>query len=93
MGVCRSADGDGDAAGLLGVIGKVTLSVHIGMIADDLYGVLVGANGTVGTQAIELAGNGAFGSGVDARQGREVLVTSSTDAYGEVVLGIVVSLS
>ena len=43
-------------AGLLGVVVKVTLCVHIGVVADDLDGVLVCADGTVRTEAPELAG-------------------------------------
>ena len=47
----------GQAAGLLGVVLEVALRVHIGVVADDLDGVLVGADGTVGAQAVELAGD------------------------------------
>ena len=50
---------DGDAAGLLGVILEVGLDVLVGMVADDLGGVLVGANGTVAAQTPELALDGA----------------------------------
>ena len=80
----------GEAAGLLGVVGKVTLSIHVGMVAYYLYGVLVRANGAVGTKAIELAGDGAFGSGVDLlghRQGQIGHVVNY--AYGEAGLGVV----
>ena len=77
----------GDTAGLLGVIAEVALSVHIGVVADDLDGVLVGANSTVGAQTVELAAHGAFGSRDDllaqlqAGAGHVVV-----DAHGEVVL-------
>ena len=47
--------GNGDAAGFLGVIRKVALGVHIGVVADDLDGVLVGADRAVRTEAPEFA--------------------------------------
>ena len=37
----------GEAAGLLGIVGEIALRVHVGMVADYLYGVFVGADGTV----------------------------------------------
>ena len=64
------------------------MSVHIGLVADDFDSALVGTYGTIGTQAPEHAGGGAFRGDIQNvffRQG--VLVTSSTSAYGEVVLG------
>ena len=85
--------GYGKAAGLLGVVCEVALCVHVGVIAYDLYGVLVGADGTVGTKAVKHAGNGAFGSGVDLLldgQGGEGDVVG--DAHGEVVLHLAVQI-
>ena len=38
----------GDTEGLLGIVLKVRLTVHIGGLADNLDGVLVGTHGTVG---------------------------------------------
>ena len=35
------------AAGLLGVIGEIALRIHVGMVADDLDAVLVGADCTI----------------------------------------------
>ena len=49
---------NGQTAGLLGVIFKVCLSIHVGVVTDDLDGVLVRANGTVSTQTPELAADG-----------------------------------
>ena len=49
-----------DAAGLLGVIVEVALGIHIGVVADDLDGVLVGADRTIRTQTEELAAEAAF---------------------------------
>ena len=60
MGLIAEAQvADGDAAGLLGVILEVGLDVLVGMVADDLDGVLVGANGAVAAQTPELALDGA----------------------------------
>ncbi|KAF5044330.1 hypothetical protein DSECCO2_492900 [anaerobic digester metagenome] len=62
--------GHGDAAGLLGIVGEVALGVHVGVVADDLDGFLVGADGAVGAQAPELALHGAGRGGVG--EGRHV---------------------
>ena len=95
--VVRTLDGlvaeaqmaDGDAAGLLGVILEVGLDILVGMVADDLDGVLVRADGAVAAKTPELALDGAFGSGV-----RAVLVLFEgevrdvvDDADGELMLG------
>ena len=55
---------DGHTAGLLGVILEVCLHVLVGVVADDLDGVLVGAHGAVAAQTPELALDGAGSSGV-----------------------------
>ena len=52
--------GNGNTAGLLGVILEVSLSLHVSMVTDDLDGVLVGADCTVSTKSPELAVNGSF---------------------------------
>ena len=57
--------GHGHTAGLLGIIIKICLGIHIGVVADDLDGVLVRANGTVCAKAPEFAVDGSFGSGND----------------------------
>ena len=77
----------GHAAGLLRVILKVGLGVLVGVVADDLDGVLVGADGSVRAEAPELAGDDALAGGDDVLAHRErgegdVVV----DADGEVVL-------
>ena len=81
---------DGDAAGLLGVILEVGLDVLVGMVADDLGGVLVGANSTVAAQTPELALDGAGRSNAGnglllQRQVGDVI----HDAQSELVLGSV----
>ena len=43
-----------EAAGLLRVVREVCLAVFVGVITDDLHGVLVGTDSTVGSQAVEL---------------------------------------
>jgi hypothetical protein len=70
----------GNTAGLLGVIVEVSLCIHIGVITDDLDGVLVRADGTVCAKTPELAVDGSFRS-CDERfspTGRDRFVTSST---------------
>ena len=44
---------NGNAAGLLGVIGKICLRIHIRVITDDLNGILVGSDCTVSTKTPE----------------------------------------
>ena len=51
---------DGDAAGLLGVILEVCLDILIGVVTDDLDGVLVRADSTVAAETPELALGSAF---------------------------------
>ncbi len=82
---------DGHAAGLLGVVLEVGLHVLVGVVADDLDGVLVRADGTVAAQTPELALDGAggcgVGSGLDLGQGQVGDVVD--DADGELALGLV----
>ena len=97
--VVRALDGlvaeaqvaDGDAAGLLGVVLEVGLDILVGVVADDLDGVLVRADGAVAAQTPELALDGAFGRGV-----RAVLVLFEgevrdvvNDADGELTLRLI----
>ena len=56
--------GNCNAAGLLGVVSEVSLRVHVGVVADDLDGVLVSANGAIRAKTPELAACCAFRSGV-----------------------------
>ena len=80
---------DGHAAGLLGVVLEVGLHELIGMVADDLDGVLVGADGAVTAETPELAGDGALGGGVGRvmlRQGEVGHVVN--DADGELTLRV-----
>ena len=71
---------DGDGAGLLRIVDEVALGEVVGILADDLDGVLVGAHGAVRAQAVEEAR--ARCRGLRWRrsdpQSRLVWVTSST---------------
>ena len=53
------------AAGLLGVICEVSLSIQVGMVTDDLDGVLVCTNCTVSAETPELAGSCSLGSRIE----------------------------
>lgn len=53
------------AARLLRVVSEICLCIQVGVVADDLDGVLVSANGTICTQTPELAGGSAGRSGVE----------------------------
>ena len=43
----------GHTAGLLGVVDEICLNFVVGAVADNLDRVLVGANGSIGTEAVE----------------------------------------
>jgi hypothetical protein len=51
---------DGHGAGFLRVVYEEALGVVVGFFTDDLDRVLVGANGTVGAEAVEHAAYGFF---------------------------------
>ena len=79
--------GYGNAAGFLGIVSEITLRIHVGVVADDLDGALVGANGTVGTQAPELAALGSLRGGVqDLAAGQGGVVHVVVNANGKAVL-------
>ena len=88
-GVTKTQVRNGQTAGLLGVIVEVALSVHIGVVTDDLDGVLVGANSTVGAQTPELTRSGASRSGIGilvGLQGQMGHIVHNAD--GEALLGL-----
>jgi hypothetical protein len=81
---------DGDAAGLFGVVLEICLHVFVGVVADDLDGVLVGAHGAVAAQTPELCGYGARRRGVRRAffiQGQVGHIV--VDAHGEAAAGLV----
>ena len=90
-GIAEAQVRDGDAAGLLGVVLEVGLDVLVGVVADDLDGVLVRTDGAVAAEAPELALDGAGGSGVRGLLGlRQAEVGDVVDdADGELALGLV----
>ena len=55
---------DGDTAGLLGVILEVCLNIFIGVVTNNLNGVLISTNGTVAADTPELALNGTLSCSV-----------------------------
>ena len=55
----------GNTAGLLGVIIKVSLCVHVSVVTDDLDGVLVCTYGTVSAKTPEFTVGSSFRSGND----------------------------
>ncbi len=90
-GIAEAQVRDGHAAGLLGVVLEVGLDVLVGVVADDLDGVLVGADGAVAAQAPELALDGAGGCGVGriSGLGQGQVGHVIDDADGELALGLV----
>jgi hypothetical protein len=71
--------GDGDRAGLLRVVHEVALGEVVGLLADDLDGVLVGADRAVGTETEEEAAEDVVAGDVEVVvHGSEVWLTSST---------------
>ena len=86
----------GQTAGLLGVVVKVSLNVFVGMVTDDLNGVFVRANGTVGAQTPEFAGGSAFCLGVGSffpfqRQAGHIVVDGQGKALFRAGLGVFVN--
>jgi len=80
---------DSGTASLVGAVGKVTLRVHISVPADDLDGVLVGANGTVTADTIEHALGGPFRQHIHLSfHGQAAMVNVIVDTDGEVVPGV-----
>ena len=78
---------NGQTAGLLGVVGEITLHIQRCMITDDLDGVFVCANGAVRAEAEEFARNSAFRRGVNlTAHGERSVGHVVVDADGEVVL-------
>src|SRR5699024_2652182 len=87
--VAKAQVRNGYAAGLLGVVLEVRLNILVGVVADDLDGVLVRADRAVAAEAPELALDGAFRRGVR----RGLLLEGQVgdvvgDADGELVLGL-----
>ena len=87
--VAEAQVGNGHTAGLFGVILEICLYIFVGMVADDLDGVLVRTNRAVAAKTPELALDGAFRRSV----GRGLLGQGKVghvivDADGEAALGM-----
>ena len=67
LAVAETEVGNGHAAGLLTVVLEVSLNILVGVVADDLDGVLVGSDGSVAAETPELAGDGALCGGIGSR--------------------------
>ena len=78
--------GDGDTAGLFGVVLEIALAEHVRVVGDDLDGVLVGADRAVRAVAPELAADRAGELGVeDGAHGDGGVGDVVVDADGEAV--------
>ena len=64
--IAKTQMADGHAARFLGVVLEVRLDIFVGVVADDLNGVLVRAHSAIAAQAPELALDGAWSCGVGA---------------------------
>ena len=84
---------DGQAAGLLGVIGEISLSIHVCMVTNDLDGVLVGTNSTIGTETIELAADSTGRSSIEQfADGQAGMSQVVIDTNGEMILHFAVEV-
>ena len=88
--VAEAQMADGNAAGLLRVVLEVCLNVLVGVVADDLDGVLVRADGAVAAKTPELALDGALRrSGGSGDLGQREVGDVVNDTDGELTLHIV----
>ena len=80
----------GETTGFLGIVREICLTVFVGVVTDDLDGVLVGAYRTVCAESVELGLEHAFLSDVDFGTDREGRIGEIVnDSYGELVAGCV----
>ena len=56
--------GQSQSSGFFGIICKICLCIHVGMIADDFNGLFVGTYRTIRTKSPEFTGDSSFGGGV-----------------------------
>ena len=83
---------DRDRARLLRVVDEVALRVAVGLLADDLDRVLVGADRAVGAEPVEQRRRHIVGLGAERRIPRQRQVRHVVDnADREVVLGLVLA--
>ncbi len=85
--IAETKVGDGDTAGFLRVVCEVSLDLLVGVVTDDLDGVLVGADGTVRAETPELTGIGSLRNGVEnGGDGQAQVADIVVDGDGEVLL-------
>ena len=79
----------GETSRLLRVVREVSLAVLVGVVTDNLYGVLVSTYGTISTQTIELSLEHAGTTKCNLLNGRQRGEGHVVyDTNGEVVLGL-----
>ena len=59
-GLTKAEMGHGHTAGLFRIIGKICLGIHVGIVANDFNGALVGTHSTIRPQAPEFTLDRAF---------------------------------
>ncbi len=79
----------GEAARLLGVVGEVCLTVFVGVVADDLDGVLVGSDCAISAKTEELGLEHSLVAYADfGKLGKGKVSHVVDDAHREAVLGL-----
>ena len=63
--LAKAQMGYGDTAGFLGIVGKICLGIHVGMVADNLDSRLVGTDRTITAETPEFAGRRASRCRID----------------------------
>ncbi|OQC03396.1 MAG: hypothetical protein BWX77_00701 [Bacteroidetes bacterium ADurb.Bin090] len=87
-GIAKTQVRTGKTAGLFGVVRKISLTIFIGIVSDNLDGILIGSYRTVSAQAIEFGFVNAFAAQCNfflLRQRSERNVVNYT--YGKLVAG------
>ena len=84
--LAKTQVGNSESAGFFGVIRKICLSIHVGIVTNNFDSLFVSANCTVRTKAKEFTLNSAFGNSINFMtdfQGKEGYIVF--DANCEVV--------
>ena len=55
---------DGEPAAFFGIVGEIALRIQVGVVADDLDGVFIGAHGAVRAEPPEFTAVGGVGGGI-----------------------------
>ena len=76
----------GNTARFFGIIGKICLSIHIGLVTNDFDSTFIGANCAIGAQSPELTRFGARRGGVDIlAQRQRCMVHVINNANGKMI--------